>query len=95
MLKWENILKKLLKQHNMTQDNLADALSISKSAVSQNLRGKSTFDIQNLIMIAKIFEITLDDLLNLKSNDTDQVQSEYYKVVKKDSVQLLQYLRKT
>jgi len=76
-------IKKLLKQHNMTQDDLADALSISKSAVSQNLRGKSTFDIQNLIQIAKIFEITLDDLLNLKTSDSDQVLSEYQKVVQK------------
>ena len=76
-------IKKLLKEHNMTQDNLADALSISKSAVSQNLRGKSSFDIQNLIQIANLFEITLDDLLNLRTEKMDEVTSEYYKVVQK------------
>jgi transcriptional regulator with XRE-family HTH domain/phosphoribosyl-ATP pyrophosphohydrolase len=74
-------IKKLLKSKNMTQDDLAEALCISKSAVSQNLRGKSTFDIQNLFQIAKIFEITLDDLLNLKSDETYEVISEYQKVV--------------
>ncbi len=74
-------IKKLLKSKNMTQDDLAEALCISKSAVSQNLRGKSTFDIQNLIQIAKLFEITLDDLLNLKSEETAEVISEYQKVV--------------
>ena len=74
-------IKSLLKKKNMTQDDLADALSISKSAVSQNLRGKSSFDIQNLVQIAKIFEITLDDLLNLKSNETTEIISEYQKVV--------------
>ena len=76
-------IKRLLKQHNMTQDNLADALSISKSAVSQNLRGKSTFDIQNLIQIAKLFDITLDELLNLKSSEGDNVITEYKKIVQK------------
>lgn len=76
-------IKKLLKKHNMTQDDLADALSISKSAVSQNLRGKSSFDIQNLIQIAKLFEITLDDLLNLKTIESDDVISEYQKIVQK------------
>ncbi|MEW6609166.1 MAG: helix-turn-helix transcriptional regulator [bacterium] len=74
-------IKSLLKKKGMTQDDLAEALSISKAAVSQNLRGKSSFDIQNLIQIAKIFEITLDDLLNLKSEGSNDVVSEYQKVV--------------
>ena len=74
-------IKKLLKTKNMTQDDLADALSISKSAVSQNLRGKSSFDILNLVQIAKLFDITLDELLNLKTEDNNQVVSEYQKVV--------------
>jgi transcriptional regulator with XRE-family HTH domain len=74
-------IKKLLKKNNMTQDDLADSLSISKSAVSQNLRGKSSFDILNLVQIAKLFDITLDDLLNLKTEDNKEVISEYQKVV--------------
>lgn len=74
-------IKKLLKKKNMSQDDLAEALSISKSAVSQNLRGKSSFDILNLVQIAKLFEITLDELLNLKTEDQHQGVSEYQKVV--------------
>jgi transcriptional regulator with XRE-family HTH domain len=74
-------IKKLLKQHNMTQDDLAESLNISKSAVSQNLRGKSSFDIQNLIAISKLFNITLDELLNLKTEESNDVISEYQKVV--------------
>lgn len=81
-------IKKLLKQKNMTQDDLAEKLNISKSAVSQNLRGKSSFDIQNLVNIAKLFEITLDDLLNLKSSTTQDVISEYQKVVNQGLISL-------
>lgn len=46
-LKVAEKIKKLLKDNNMTQEQLANKLSITKSAVSQNLRGKSNFDIQN------------------------------------------------
>ncbi|BCR35816.1 helix-turn-helix domain-containing protein [Mariniplasma anaerobium] len=74
-------IKTLLKKNHMTQDDLAQKLNISKSAVSQNLRGKSTFDIQNMIRIAEIFNITLDDLLSLKTKHEEGVISEYQKVV--------------
>ncbi len=76
-------IKDLLKKHKMTQDDLANKLNISKSAVSQNLRGKSSFDIQNLINIAKLFDTSLDDLLNTKSSEDEEVISEYKKVVNK------------
>jgi transcriptional regulator with XRE-family HTH domain len=62
-------IKQLLKTHNMTQDQLANHLHITKSAVSQNLNGKSSFDIQNLIAISKLFSISLDALLGLKSDE--------------------------
>lgn len=78
-LKVAETIKSLMKKRGMTQDQLAEALSISKSAVSQNLRGKSSFDIQNLIQIAKLFEITLDELLSLKDNKNKDVVSEYQK----------------
>jgi transcriptional regulator with XRE-family HTH domain len=76
-------IKMLLKKHQMTQDDLADKLSISKSAVSQNLRGKSAFDIHNLIQIAKLFNISLEVLLKLKSEEEDDIISEYQRVTKR------------
>ncbi|WP_025725413.1 helix-turn-helix domain-containing protein [Acholeplasma granularum] len=75
-------IKKLLKENQMTQDDLANKLSITKSAVSQNLRGKSTFDIQNLILIAQMFNMSLDELLSLE-DETSPNFSEYQKVVSK------------
>jgi len=76
------LIKQLLKKHNMTQDQLAQHLNITKSAVSQNLNGKSTFDIQNLITIAKLFDITLDDLLSL-SDSGKGIKSKYELLVEK------------
>ena len=76
------LIKQLLKKHNMTQDQLAQHLHITKSAVSQNLNGKSTFDIQNLIAISKLFDITLDDLLSL-SDSNQSIKSKYELLVDK------------
>lgn len=76
------LIKELLKKNNMTQDQLAQHLNITKSAVSQNLNGKSTFDIQNLISIAKLFDITLDDLLSL-SDSGRGIKSKYELLVEK------------
>lgn len=78
------LIKKLLKERNMTQDDLAKELSISKSAVSQNLNGKSSFDIQNLITISKLFDISMEELLVYNSEDKGKtVISEYEKLVKR------------
>lgn len=78
-----NKIKSLLKEHKMTQDDLANKLYITKSAVSQNLRGRSTFDIQNLIKISQIFNITLDNLLEL-GNDNLMEVSVYKNLINKD-----------
>lgn len=76
-------IKQLLKEHEMTQNDLANELHITRSAVSQNLNGKSTFDLQNLIRISEIFNVSLDTLLDMKSSREDDVISEYERLVKK------------
>jgi transcriptional regulator with XRE-family HTH domain len=76
-------IKTLLKERNMTQSDLARELNISKSAVSQNLNGKSTFDIQNLMHIAELFEVSLDLLLNMKSDEDRNIISEYERLVRR------------
>ncbi len=79
-----SLIKKLLKERNMTQEQLANTLNISKSAVSQNLNGKSSFDIQNLIRISELFNISLDELISQKSGGDRSIVSEYERLVKKD-----------
>jgi len=81
-------IKQLLKDHHMTQDDLAEKLSVTKSAVSQNLNGKSSFDVHNLMRIASLFEMSLDDILNCRlpsklDGDPDKEKSEYERVLKR------------
>lgn len=57
-------IKEELKKHSITQEQLAEKLGISSSAVSQSLSGKNSFDITNLMEISKILDIDLDVIVN-------------------------------
>lgn len=77
-------IKDLLKENRMTQDDLANELHITKAAVSQNLNGKNSFDIENLMKIAKLFKMSLDDLIATRRPiDQPDIDSEYIRMMKR------------
>ncbi len=80
-LKVGNKIKELLKKNNMTQSDLALKLNITKSAVSQNLNGKSSFDLQNLILIAEMFNLKLEELLDLDTDGKINSLSQYEQLI--------------
>jgi Predicted transcriptional regulators len=55
-------IKRLRKEREMTQENLADALQVSYQAISKWENGISDPDIMLLPHIAEIFGISLDEL---------------------------------
>ncbi|MCL2085065.1 MAG: helix-turn-helix domain-containing protein [Oscillospiraceae bacterium] len=57
------ILKELRRLNNMTQDELAEKLSVSRSAVSMWEIEASKPDSENVRRLADIFNITIDYLL--------------------------------
>ena len=50
--------------NHMTQQDLAEKLNYTDKAISKWERGESTPDIESLSAIAKMFNLTVDDLLN-------------------------------
>lgn len=56
-------LKKLRIDNNYTQTSLADKLGISRTSLSYYENGVSEPDLHNLILIAKFFNISIDDLV--------------------------------
>ena len=70
-----NRLAELRKQKGLSQEELADKLQVSRQAVSKWERGEASPDTDNLIELAKIYEISLDELVGLdvpnKSNNND------------------------
>lgn len=57
-------LQKQRKLNNYSQEELADKIGVSRQAVSKWERGKSSPDTDNLIALAKLYGITIDELIN-------------------------------
>ena len=57
-------IQKLRKEHNMTQEQFAEKLFVSRTAVSKWETGRGMPSMESLQMIAKLFQITLDELLS-------------------------------
>lgn len=66
-----NRLVKLRKEKNLSQEALANELGISRQAVSKWERAEASPDTDNLILLAKLYGMSLDDLLK-----TDQEEFE-------------------
>ena len=61
-------LKMLRKQAGMSQEQLAEKLGVSRQAVTKWETGAGIPDIENIMAISALFDISIDDLL---SNERD------------------------
>lgn len=59
-------LKSLRKRCRLTQEQVAEKLNVSRQAVSKWESGETIPDIYNCFEIAKLYDVTLDDLVNQK-----------------------------
>lgn len=57
-------LKELRKQRSLTQEELAEALYVSRTAISKWESGRGYPNIDTLKIISKYFSVTIDDLLS-------------------------------
>ena len=74
-----NRLFQYRKKHNLSQEELAEKIGVSRQAVSKWERAEASPDTDNLIILAKIYGVTLDELLQgesepeVKENPKDKV----------------------
>ncbi len=59
-----NRLVNLRKQNNLSQEQLAEKIGVSRQAVSKWERSEASPDTDNLILLARLYNISLDELLN-------------------------------
>lgn len=57
-------IKKRIAEKGITQDQLAEMMNITSSAVSQVLTGKNMFDVVNLQVLSRILDEPIDKILN-------------------------------
>ena len=63
-MKFCDKLQKIRKENNVTQEQLADKLGVSRQAVSKWESDQAYPDTEKLIQISKIFNVSLDELIN-------------------------------
>ena len=51
------------KEKNLSQDELAEIIFVSRQSISNWERGATYPDIQNLLLLSKVFEVSLDQLI--------------------------------
>lgn len=68
-----NRLVKLRKAHNLSQEELANKLGISRQAVSKWERAEASPDTDNLITLAKLYNVSLDELLYSEEDEIDKI----------------------
>lgn len=71
-----NKLAELRKQKGLSQEELADKLNVSRQTISKWERGEASPDTDNLVELAKLYEISLDKLLGLKVEDQKEIKGE-------------------
>lgn len=62
-MKLSEKIKEIRKMQNLTQEQFAEKIFISRNAVAKWESDRGYPDIQNLITISEVFEISLDDLI--------------------------------
>ena len=69
-------LANLRKEHNLTQNDIADRLNISAQAVSKWENDLTSPDINTIMELADIFNITVDELVGKKKKETVYLPAE-------------------
>ena len=75
-------IKKFRTQKDLTQEQLAEYLNVSVSAVSQWESGKTVPDVSTILALANFFDITLDELFDRTSRDKEKELKKYNELEK-------------
>ncbi len=83
----KEVIRKKLKEYDMTQQDLGQLLGHSKSYISELVNGVSNFSIKDLIIIHRIFKISFDTLIPtfIESDTQEQLNSNIKRLNKHNS----------
>ena len=64
-------LKKIRKENNLSQEDLADKLGVSRQSVSKWESKQAYPEMDKVLQLCKMFNLNIDDLLNQDINDVN------------------------
>lgn len=73
-----NRLVNLRKEKGFSQEQLAEKIGVSRQAVSKWERSEASPDTDNLIMLARLYEVSLDELLRTEDEIPQPEETEQY-----------------
>lgn len=78
-----NNIKYLRNKHKLSQQELAEKLSVPRSSLSDYERGHTQVSVENLIKLSDIFDVKIDDLLrsNLSHRDLEIIRNRHFRVL--------------
>ena len=88
----ENI-QHLLDERGMTQQNLAEALGISKQVVNKIIKGNKAINVKEIAEIAQILGVSADDLLMVRDTNTAPDSLSFMGTVQDDTLQKINRIR--
>lgn len=74
-MRFQDKLFQLRKKSGMTQAELAEALNVSRQAVSKWEMGTTIPDITNILSISKVFNVSIDYLINDELDTVEELLS--------------------
>ncbi len=75
-LETANRLYELRKKHNLSQEELAEKLGVSRQAVSKWERSEASPDTDNLIALAKLYGLSIDELIYGEKEESEEESKE-------------------
>ena len=87
-----NRLVELRKKSGLSQEELADKLGISRQSVSKRERAESSPDTDNLICLAKIYGVSLDELLS-SDQEVEEIAKDKKEQLKEDLKAIEKHLK--
>jgi len=74
-------IQKLRKERGMSQENLADGIGVSRQSVSKWESGQSYPEMDKMIALSELFDVSIDNLVKDISTSTEEarnIQNNYY-----------------
>ena len=75
-MEFSSKIREVRKKENLTQEEFAEKIFVSRNAVAKWETNRGYPDIQNLITISDVFEISLDELIKEDKNVKNKIIAE-------------------
>lgn len=82
-------LKELREKNNYTQAKIAEYLNISRQAISHWETGKASPDLEKLLLLAKLYNISVDDFFKEVSSTSIQIEDRQEKTDSTSSLEVI------